>query len=83
MTDPSVTLVTVRAPHRPYLMGDVSGAFSGLGLSVLRASIEVTATNSGRHACLRFALHDGGRKVTDREWLRAMFGSRGEEFGPK
>ena len=71
-TDPSVTLVTVRAPHRPYLMGDVSGAFSGLGLSVLRASIEVTATNSGRHACLRFALHDGGRKVTDRERLRAI-----------
>ena len=35
----NATCITVRAPTRPYLLGDLTGALSGLGLAVLNAAL--------------------------------------------
>ena len=68
------TIIIVRAPDRPYLMGDMSGALSGLGLAVREASI----TSDREIASLRFALQEpfadgvGGRKVVEKERVCAI-----------
>ena len=69
-SDAHATRVTLRAPNRPYLLGDMTGAFSGLGLTVCQASIEAAAASGA--ATLHFALRDGGRKITESERLRAI-----------
>ena len=71
-TDPGVaTIVTVRAPDRPYLLGDMTGALLGLGLAVRQAAIaKVDGMEST--ASLQFSLQDGGRAITEEKRLQSI-----------
>lgn len=66
------TIVVVRAPTRPNLLGDMSGALAGLGLAVRSASI----SNNGAASVLQFTLQephgDSGRKVLEPERQRSI-----------
>ena len=65
------TFVTVRAPDRPYLLGDMTGALLGLGLAVRQAACSKVEGMSST-ASLQFSLQYGGRAITDIEKLRAI-----------
>ena len=55
----NATHITVRAPTRPYLLGDLTGALSGLGLAVLSAALSKVTSFQSRaespriHRCRR------------------------------
>ena len=71
-TEPGVaTIVTVRAPDRPYLLGDMTGALLGLGLAVRQAAIaKVDGMEST--ASLQCSLQDGGRAITEEKRLQSI-----------
>ena len=46
----SMTLVTVRAPNRRQLLGDMAGALAGLGLTVHAAGIQAESTPAGANS---------------------------------
>lgn len=62
--DADFTLVAVRAPNRRLLLGDMSGALNGLGLTVKAAGIEAESA-SAETAVLRFSLLEDGQRISD------------------
>ena len=71
-TDERATVVTVRAPNRRRLLGDMTGALTGLGLSVRTADVAQDDDSTGAVAVLRFALVEGNKRITDEAKIRKV-----------
>ena len=69
-SDPLVSQVTVRAPNRRRLLGDMSGALIGSGFAVHTAAIEADGTSD--IAVLRFSLLENGRQISEEERLHQI-----------
>ena len=62
------TAVTVHAPNRRRLLGDMSGALTGLGLTIVAADIEADGV-SAKAAVLRFNVLEAALPITEQARL--------------